>query len=90
MLKGCLVCGKEFEAKNYWQKYCKSTCKQAMWAKNKFEKKEYTHVFKFKDGETPILNDYVPNRDDIYAVKVIFYYPVVNRLYSKTKFYRSF
>jgi len=37
MEKHCLVCGKEFKHKNYWQKYCSNVCKQAMWAIKKFD-----------------------------------------------------
>ena len=35
----CIVCGKDFNPKNYWQKYCGISCKQAMWALNKFKDK---------------------------------------------------
>jgi Holliday junction resolvase RusA-like endonuclease len=85
MQRRCLVCNKEFEPKNYWQKYCKATCKQAMWAKKKFDKGQYTHTLTFKNGEKPLLNTYIPSKNDIYEVKITFYFPIVNRLYKKTK-----
>ena len=37
MKKRCEVCDKEFEPKNYWQKYCSNRCKQAMWAIKQFK-----------------------------------------------------
>ena len=85
MMKRCQVCLKEFEPKNYWQKYCSSGCKQAMWAKNKFEKQENTYNFKFKDYEEPNLNNFSPTANSIYEVKISFFLPIVDRLYRKTK-----
>lgn len=87
MKQRCQVCNKEFEPKNYWQKYCSGTCKQAAWAIKKFQNKDYSNIIKFKYGEdiTNKLNNYVSTKNDIYEVKITFYHKTVNRLYKKTK-----
>ena len=35
----CEICGKDYTAKAYWQKYCTDSCKQAAWALRKLKKK---------------------------------------------------
>lgn len=37
VINKCIVCAKDFEAKNYWQKYCGYKCCQAMWAVRHFD-----------------------------------------------------
>lgn len=36
----CENCRKEFEPKNYWQKYCSKTCKMIDWYSKKKQKEE--------------------------------------------------
>ncbi len=38
MTRRCKLCHKDFEAKNYWQKFCSTKCKMLAWAKREIKK----------------------------------------------------
>jgi len=38
----CETCGKGYEKKAYWQKYCSGSCRLAAWALRKTNKKKLT------------------------------------------------
>ena len=86
-MQKCKVCFKEFEPKNYWQKYCSSSCKQAMWALKRFRNDGYSKKILFNYGENPqkYLDNYSPSENDIYKVKISFFKKPVNRLYQHNK-----
>ena len=55
MEKKCIICLKQFEAKNYWQKYCSSKCKQITWALNQL-KEIFPSISMRKQIITKLLN----------------------------------
>ena len=89
MSNTCGVCKKSFKPKNYWQKYCSNSCKQAGWAVRKLdacdERRKFKFIYKYGQDHSDMLKGYSIEPCDIFQVNIKFCTKTVHRLYSKTK-----